>query len=97
MIPQPTRPKSPAHPCRITVDQHQHFQRSLRTDHRGVDEIDRQIDDHRVAQLWDEQEQARHDELSSNPVLDRIPARKPKGKLGSLLKALDSLEQGGIR
>jgi hypothetical protein len=78
---------------RITVEQHQHFQRSLRTDHRGVDEID----DHRVAQLWDEQEQARHDELSSDPVLDRIPARKPKGKLGSLLKALDSLEQGGTR
>jgi hypothetical protein len=54
-------------------------------------------DTKRVSQLWDEQEQARHDELSSDSVLDRIPARKRKGKLGSLLKALDSLEQGGTR
>ena len=54
-------------------------------------------DTQRVSQLWDEQEQARHDDLSSDPVLDRIPARKPKGKLGSLMKTLDSLEQGGTR
>lgn len=52
-------------------------------------------DTQRVSEIWDEQEQARHDELSSDPVLDRIPARKPKGKLGRLMKALDSLEQGG--
>lgn len=54
-------------------------------------------DTKRVSHLWDEQEQARHDELSAEPVLDRTPARKPKGKLGSLMKVLNSLEQGGTR
>ncbi len=52
-------------------------------------------DTQRVSHLWDEQEQQRIDELSSDPVLDRIPARKPKGKLSQLLKTLDSLSQGG--
>jgi hypothetical protein len=54
-------------------------------------------DTQRVSRFWDEQEQQRIDELSSDPVLDRIPARKPKGKLSRLMKALDSLEQGGTR
>jgi hypothetical protein len=54
-------------------------------------------DTQRVSHLWDEQEQQHLDKLSSDPVLDRIPARKPKGKLSQLLKALDSLEQGGTR
>jgi hypothetical protein len=54
-------------------------------------------DNQRVSHLWDEQEQAHIEELSSDPVLDRIPARKQKGKLCRLLKTLDSLEQGGNR
>ena len=54
-------------------------------------------DEARLAEIWDEQEQQRHDKLYSDPVLDRIPARKPKGKVSQLLKALDSLEQGGTR
>jgi hypothetical protein len=54
-------------------------------------------DTKRVSHLWDEQEQAYLDELESDPVLDRIPARKPKGKVSRLLKTLDSLAQGGTR
>jgi hypothetical protein len=54
-------------------------------------------DDRFVTKIGDEQEQARVDELSSDPVLDCIPQRKSKGKLGRLLKVLNSLPQGGIR
>ena len=54
-------------------------------------------DEARLAEIWDEQEQQRHDKLYSDPVLDRIPERKPKGKVSQLLKTLDSLEQGGTR
>lgn len=50
-----------------------------------------------ISRLWDEQEQQRIDELSSDPILDRIPMRKPKGKLSRLIKTLDSLEQGGTQ
>jgi hypothetical protein len=54
-------------------------------------------DEARLAEIWDEQEQQRYDKLKSDPVLDRIPARKPKGKVSHLLKTLDSLAQGGTR
>jgi hypothetical protein len=51
----------------------------------------------RLAEICEEQEQQCYDKLESDPVLDRIPARKPKGKVSRLLKALDSLAQGGTR
>ena len=54
-------------------------------------------DTQRVSSLWDDQEQRRIDELSSNPGLNRIPAKKSKGKLSRLLKVLDSLPHGGTR
>jgi hypothetical protein len=52
-------------------------------------------DDRATAKLWDEQEQARIDELSSSPILDRPFATKSKGKTKRLLSLLDSLQQGG--
>ena len=90
------RTKRPDHRClpRITRERRRHlggqstvsafFKRSRK-------------DEARLAEIWDEQEQQRHDKLYSDPVLDRIPARKPKGKVSQLLKTLDSLEQGGTR
>jgi hypothetical protein len=54
-------------------------------------------DDKQVAEIWDEQEQERIDELSSNPALDRPFATKSKGKTKRLLNLLDSLSQGGLR
>jgi|GEM_PF-5052916 len=52
-------------------------------------------DDCLVGRLWDEREQLRIDELSSDPVLDRLPSRKSQDKLTRLLKSLDTLKQGG--
>ncbi|NJM39127.1 MAG: hypothetical protein HC845_15435 [Akkermansiaceae bacterium] len=54
-------------------------------------------DDHFIAKHWDEQEQCRIDEMSSQPVLNHAPARKSKSKLNRLLKTLDSIQQGGTR
>ena len=51
-------------------------------------------DDRRTAELFKTQEEAYLDEISSNPVLDRVLARKSKSKLNRLLKILDSLPQG---
>lgn len=48
-------------------------------------------DEQHVAKIWDEQEQARVDELSSDPLLDHLPATKSKGEASRLLGLLDSL------
>lgn len=71
-----------AHLRKITPDDQAHFRRCLATDERGVDEIDREIDD----------------ELDEMLVVDpynREPSsRKSDKSLGRLLLLLDNLPTG---
>ncbi len=65
---------------------------------RGLNQsVNKRKDENRVSAIWDEQEQARIDELSSDPALDRPYATKSKGKTRRLLGLLNSLPQGGTR
>lgn len=62
----------------VSVEDHLHFLRSLATDDRGVDEIDREIDDILVV----------------DPYEVHAPSRKSDADLNRVLAILDNLESG---
>lgn len=64
----------------LTVDEHLHFQRSLSTDARGVDAIDRAVDDEEAANF--------------DPcILDRPPGRRKESEISRLDAIFDELER----
>lgn len=60
----------------VTVEDHRHFIKSLATDERGVDEIDRAVED--------------EDDFDPR-LLDRPPGRRKESEIAGLFDILDSL------
>jgi len=71
--------------ARASVADHQHFQRSISTDERGVDEIDRSVEED-------------FDDINVvDPYEVHAPSRRSDKDLGEFLSLLDSLETGNDR
>jgi len=64
---------------RVTVEDHLHFQKSIRTDERGIDEIDRMLD-----------EQIEVDPYNGDP-----PSKRSDKEISRVLSILDSLDERG--
>lgn len=62
-----------------TVQEHDHFIRSIATDERGIDEIDREIDDRIVV-----------DPFGGDP-----PSKRSDKEISRVLSILDELEERG--
>jgi hypothetical protein len=63
---------------RVTVEDHLHFQKSIRTDERGIDEIDRMLDE----------------QIEVDPENFSPPSRRKDDELARILDLLDNLPKG---
>jgi hypothetical protein len=75
----------PDYQRRTTIDDHAHFLRCISTDERGLDEIDREIDED-----FD-------DLVVVDPYEVHAPSRRSDKDLGEFLSLIDSLETGNDR